>query len=149
VCLLAYLKKENIMKSTRKSLLFVATLALAMAVCAAVPAAHAADMHGTLTLPVEASWNGTVLPAGNYEYSLQYNGAATVVMVRNTETMKGALFLASSVSGAPDASKSELILTREGSEMAVTALSVGEMSLAFGATSPKAITHAETTAAMK
>jgi hypothetical protein len=149
VCLLAYSKKENIMKSTRKSLLFISTLALAMAICIAGPAAHAADMRGTLTLPVEASWNGTVLPAGNYEYSLQYNGAATLVMVRNTETMKGALFLASAVSGATAVGKPGLILTREGSEMAVTTLSVGDVSLAFGATSPKVIAHAETTAAMK
>lgn len=137
------------MKSTRKSLLSVATLALAIAVCTAVPAAHAADMRGTLTLPMEASWNGTVLPAGNYEYSLQYNGASTLILVRNTETMKGSLFLASSISSAAGVEKPELTLTREGSEMAVTALSVGDMSLAFGATSPKAITHAETTAAIK
>ena len=137
------------MKSTRKSLLFVSTLALAIAVCTAVPIAHAADMRGTLTLPMEANWNGTVLAAGSYEYSLQYNGAATVVMVRNMETMKGALFLASSVSGAAAMDKPELILTREGNEMTVTSFSVGDMSLAFGATSPKAITHADTTAAMK
>ncbi|HEY1461938.1 MAG TPA: hypothetical protein VGF44_00810 [Terriglobales bacterium] len=137
------------MKSTRKSLLFVATLALAIAVCTAVPAAQAADMRGTLTLPMEANWNGTVLPAGNYEYSLQYNGPATLVMVRNTATMKGALFLASAVTDASATSKPQLTLTREESGMAVTALSVGDMSLAFGATSPKAITHAETTAAMK
>ncbi len=137
------------MKSTRKFSFFVATLALAIAVCTAVPAAHAADMRGILTLPVEANWNGTVLPAGNYEYSLQYNGAATLVMVRNTETMKGSLFLASAVSSETAVGQPELILTREGSGMAVTALSVGDMSLAFGATSPKAVAHSETTAAMK
>jgi hypothetical protein len=134
------------MKKTRSFLFLGWTLALALAVLSAIPSAYAADIRGKLTLPMEAHWNGTTLPAGNYEYSLQYNGASTVVMVRNTDTMAGSFFMARSVSAAPTA-KSGLILTREGDSMSVTTLNVGDMSLAFGAFPTKVVARTEATTA--
>lgn len=126
------------MKPTRKSLFFVCTLVLAIAVMSAMPSlAHASDVRGTVKLPVAASWNGTLLPAGPYEYSVNYNGAATIVQVRNLDTMESALFVVQSLSEAPTTAKTSLVLTREGDSMFVSTLNLDGVSLAFSSAHTK------------
>ncbi len=127
------------MKPTRKSMLFVSSLLLTLAVLSSMPTlAHAADAQGKLTLPMQASWNGVMLPAGTYEYSVQYNGSATLVTLRSEETLESTLLMASTISDEVPITMPSLVLTREGSSAFVTAFNLGDTTLTFVAKMPKA-----------
>jgi hypothetical protein len=127
------------MKPTRKSMLFVSSLLLALAAFSAMPTpAHAADAQGTLTLPMQASWNGVMLPAGTYEYSVEYNGSSTLVTIRNKETMSSTLLIARCVSEKIPTTSPSLTLTREGNSAFVATLNLGDTVLSFDTQMPKA-----------
>jgi len=125
------------MKSMR-SFSFVGALLLLLGALSFSPILAGAESSaaGRFTLPVEARWGTVTLPAGDYQYSVEYRGASTIVFVRGTAGEPCAMFLAHSIEPNNGAGKSDLVLTRKGDTMFVTSLHVKELGLTLDYTIP-------------
>jgi len=93
--------------------------------------AQAQSLAGKFTLPTEVHWKSTVLPAGNYEFSVQTNGAATMLVVRSADTRHSVMLLPGSVSETAMNNSDSLQLTRQGGEMFVTSFEMGSLGVVF------------------
>ena len=111
-----------------------------MAVALTLSASHLAAeslLQGRFKLPTEAHWGLTVLPAGEYSFigSVRWvlpHGLGSVDRWQVRRHVSGTVHLASQrLRGAV------LTLTREGSEMFVSSLSIGEMQVVLEYRIPK------------
>jgi hypothetical protein len=108
----------------------VRTLALivgAGALSSSLAVAQAA--RGAFKLPAETHWGKITLPAGDYSYSLDAASPTAIVTIRSAANKWSAMVLASSVSDLPPAGTDELVLTKNGEEMFVTALCVKDLGI--------------------
>jgi hypothetical protein len=126
------------MTAVRKSMLTIATLALA-GIFASTAKAQSGVANGHFTLPFEAKWAGTVLPAGDYTmsvvsvsdsrpaaYSVRFAGAGkenTILAVRS---------LGPEVSGG-----SKLVAVRSGGKYRIRALHLAKVNIVLTFAAPK------------
>jgi hypothetical protein len=107
--------------------LFVTVFGLALS---AGPA-QAQSLSGKFTLPTEVHWKTVVMPAGNYEFSLQGSGAGSMLVVRSIDTGHSAMLMPVSVSEASASGSDSLQLTRQGGATFVTSFEMGSLGLIF------------------
>ncbi|HUK26328.1 MAG TPA: hypothetical protein VLV49_17230 [Terriglobales bacterium] len=105
----------------------------------------ASAQSGTFKLPVEAKWGKAVLPAGDYSYAME-QGGEKIVTIRSMEDGSSVMAVPASVSEMPFG-PSQLILTRSGRDVFVTALTMGDygMTLNFAVPKPRVTSTAAVT----
>ncbi len=111
-----------------------------MAVALTLSASHVAAeslLRGRFQLPTEAHWGLTVLPAGGYSFTVESVGSFPMVAVRSSDGKCAGIFQAQSISQAKDSGQPVLTLTREGGEMFVSSLALGEMQVVLEYRIPK------------
>jgi len=84
-------------------------------------AALAEDAKGKFTLAREVRWGTSMLPAGDYSYSIEHHATGTV-MLRNLNGGLNAIVLASSSSIVDSTAAPRLILTQRGQDWVVTSM---------------------------
>jgi hypothetical protein len=108
----------------------VRTLALMVGVAALSSSlAVAQAARGAFKLPAETHWGKLTLPAGDYSYSLDAASPTAIVTIRSATKKWSAMVLARSVSDLRPAGTDELVLTKNGDEMFVTALCVKDLGV--------------------
>jgi hypothetical protein len=103
-------------------------------------ASHAgaeSSLQHRFKLPTEAHRGLTVLPAGEYSFTLDTVGSFPTVVVRSIAGKCAALFQAQSIRQANDSGESGLTLTREGGAMFVSSLAIGERQVVLEYPIPK------------
>lgn len=108
----------------------VALLLLSLLSSTAVPIATQADnLLGRFTLTSEARWGSTVLPPGEYTYSISSNSVLPIVIVRSARGGLGAFVAAMSITDARQGEPDKLLLEKTDTGMAVTSLYVKDMGV--------------------
>lgn len=123
------------MKSKFNPAGWVALAALALSFSAI--SARAQEFRGKFTLPVEATWGGAVLPAGDYDLSVQTTTSGLhLITVRG----EGKAALIPSFEGETKApsNDSKLVLVNVGGIYAVRIFEAGDAGLTFDYPLPKA-----------
>jgi hypothetical protein len=136
------------MKSIRSFSLFkVLVLAIATIGASAIPA-HAQLTTGTFTLTHKVRWVDAVLPAGNYEFSLESQNWPTRVTVRQVGGPVVVMMMSQVTSEDSIGGASTLVLHEEGGESVVSALRLKSIGMALQFASPKLVTPTAETAAL-
>jgi hypothetical protein len=125
--------------SLTRSFKLVAPLGLALlAGCFAANLASAQEVfYGSFTLPFEARWGSIVLPAGEYEFTLDHGSVQGKITVW-TGTRKAVGFVTNQgVRDQQAVDRSELVLVRSGGTYAVRALRLEELGMTLEYSVPK------------
>jgi len=98
--------------------------------------ALAQDAAGKFTLTKEVRWGSAVLPAGDYQYSLEHRAGA-LLLLRNTNGQMGAIVLVKSTTAVNDQGPARLVLERSGDGWFVSSMVITDIGeeLSFGAPS--------------
>jgi len=105
-------------------------LLLLLSVAASLGAA-AQDAHAKFTLPHDAMWGKTALPAGTYSVSLEFGGI-TKAYVTSADGAKVAFVAVPEIAAVSDScEKTALTLQRNGSNWSVRSVCFGELQLAL------------------
>ena len=126
------------MTAVRKSMLTIAALALAgiFASTAKAQSKVVADAH--FTLPFEAKWEGTVLPAGDYTMSVVNLGPrAAIYSVDCTGAGKKMRILAVRSIGPEVSGGSRLVAVRSGGKHRIRALHLANVNIVLTFAAPK------------
>ena len=134
------------MKSIPSSTPFrVLILAIGVLAASAIPASAQAA-HGKFTLSHETRWQGLVLPAGDYTFSLQSPSLPAKVKVESSDgKMAFVMPWALTTENLTDTSRLDLART-QGGESYVSALHLGDLGLVLHYRRPKAQMPAAETA---
>ena len=116
------------------------SLLLAVAGLSLLPAsARAEDACGRFTLAATTYWNQETLPAGRYEYSVDYSGPAAVLTLRNLGVANGSyMFLPNSWSPADRAEGDRLELEQVDGKKFVSSVYVHSLEIVFHYPVPEA-----------
>jgi hypothetical protein len=121
-----------------KRYMHVAVLLLGLLSSTAVPmAAHADGVTGRFTLTSEAHWGRTVLPPGEYTYSISAEDVMPIVIVRSVKGDIGAFVFPTSISDARGADMDKLVLEKTNGGMAVTSLYLKDKGVVLHYSIPK------------
>jgi hypothetical protein len=125
--------------SLNRSFKLVAPLGLALlAGCFTANLASAQDaFRGTFTLPFEAQWGKIVLPAGEYEFTLDHGSVAGMVSIRAEGTQGLGVVLNQAVYDQQTIDHSELVLVRSGGNYTVRALRLADLGVTLEYSVPK------------
>jgi hypothetical protein len=94
--------------------------------------AHAQDAAGRFTLDSTAHWGRATLPAGDYEYFVDYSAPSAMIMLRKTSgPPAGYMFVAQSSSPADPSEADGLVLTRIGGKRFVSSVTVQNLETVF------------------
>jgi hypothetical protein len=105
-------------------------LLLVLSVAASLGAA-AQDAHAKFTLPHDAMWGKTALPAGTYSVSLEFGGI-TKAYVTSDDNHRVAFFAIPEMTEVSDACvKSSVTLHRRRSDWSVQSVCFGELQMAL------------------
>ena len=108
----------------------VALLLLSLLSSTVLPiATHADSILGRFTLTSETRWGHTVLPPGEYTYSISSNSVMPIVIVRSARGDLGAFVAPMSITDARQGEPGKLVLEKTGAGMAVTSLYVKDMGV--------------------
>jgi hypothetical protein len=120
-----------------RSLKFLNQLALvALALCFAAGLGKAQNAYeGTFTLPFEARWAGTVLPAGDYTISMRSARAPYLLFVRGEG--KSVMILANGAAEKQLSDDSKLILVDADGTETIANLEAGQLGLTLDYSVPK------------
>jgi hypothetical protein len=119
-------KKENVMKMIRR-FAQVQVLVLSLLSSTVVPmTAHADEVHGKFTLTSQTHWGTTILPAGDYTYSLETRSAMPVVLLRSAKGNASAFIAATSETDTNDRAPNALIIETQGTMRVITELHVND-----------------------
>ena len=136
------------MKSIRRfSLLKVLVLAIAIMGASAIPA-HAQRTTGTFSLAHQVRWAEAVLPAGNYEFSLDSQNWPVRVTVRQLGGSMVAMLMAQEISDEKLGDSSILILHEDGGEAIVSVLRLQSIGMALQFAHPKEVMPVAETAGL-
>lgn len=114
------MKRARMIESVRNLILVLATAWLTVGV------ASAETVVGTFTLPCEVRWENTVLPAGEYSFSINpAEGPAPLITIRG-ENQAAMIHPSRGVSIRNVSSRSVLILVRRGQTGTVQALHLAQ-----------------------
>ena len=109
-----------------KKMIFLLLLSVAASFTAA-----AQDAHTKFTLPHDAIWGKTVMPAGTYSVSVEFDGIPKAY-VNSEDGSKIAFIAVPEITEVSDAcAKSSVTLRRHGSSWDVRSLCFGELQLAL------------------
>jgi hypothetical protein len=86
--------------------------------------AHADEIVGRFTLTSEAHWGKTVLPPGEYTYSVSQDVVLPIVIVRSVGGHVGAFVVPMSMSEASEGESDKLVLKKTNGGMVITSLYV-------------------------
>jgi len=126
------------MKATR-SLKSVRMLLLAvLAVGLSASLANAQEIEGKFTLPFEASWGKTVLPAGDYSFRVNPSLGSSCIVTVSQGRHGVALIVANSATRSEMAGSSALIAVRSAGSYRIQALRLAEAGVVLEYTPPKA-----------
>ncbi|MFZ0519612.1 MAG: hypothetical protein WAL95_01230 [Candidatus Acidiferrales bacterium] len=118
----------------------VAVLLLGLLSSTVVPiAAHADSITGRFTLTSEAHWGRTVLPPGEYTYSISAEDVMPMVIVRSAKGDIGAFIFPTSISDARKGEMDNLVLEKTNDGMVVTSLYVKDKGVVLHYRMPKAM----------
>lgn len=118
----------------------VAVLLLGLLSSTFVPiAAHADNVSGRFTLTSEAHWGRTVLPPGEYTYSISAEGMMPIVIVRSVKGDIGAFVFPTSISEVRHGGPDRLVLQKTNGGMVVTSLYVEDKGVVLHYSIPKAM----------
>jgi hypothetical protein len=98
---------------------------------------HAGNILGRFTLTTEARWGNTVLPPGEYTYSVAANAVMPIVIVRSVRGDLGAFVVPVTISDAREGEPDKLVLEKTNGGMVVTSLYVKDMRVIFHYRVPK------------
>lgn len=117
----------------------VAVLLLGLLSATVVPiTAHADNITGRFTLTSEAHWGRTVLPPGEYTYSISAEDVMPMVIVRSVKGDIGAFVFPTSISDAHKGEMDKLVLEKSNGGMVVTSLYVKDRGVVLHYSIPKA-----------
>jgi hypothetical protein len=94
-------------------------------------ATHADNILGRFTLTTEARWGSTVLPPGEYTYSVAANAVMPIVIVRSVRGDLGAFVVPVTMTDARKAEPDKLVLEKTNGGMVVSSLYVKDMRVIF------------------
>jgi hypothetical protein len=134
------------MKSIRKVSLLKVLVVLAGAIAASASPAHAETTKGTFTLSHKVRWGTAVLPAGNYEFSVDTQTSPARVMVRDLSGTTSAMILSQAHSDQKLAGGSALVMEKEAGESVVSRLKLANIGVELEFYSGKGAAPAETAA---
>jgi hypothetical protein len=118
-------------------LLLAASLSVGMASAQHDPAVY----HGKFTLPIEALWGSTVLPAGDYTFTVQSTTLPSFVTIRQESRGTAAsMIMAQGVAQRSSSDQSALIVIRSAGTGVVRSLRLAELGLEFQYATPKGVT---------
>ncbi|MGA7917849.1 MAG: hypothetical protein WCA00_21615 [Candidatus Acidiferrales bacterium] len=121
-----------------RSYTHVAVLLLGLLSSTVVPmAAHADNVTGRFTLTSEAHWGRTILPPGEYTYSVSAEDVMPIVIVRSARGNLGAFVFPTSVSENPGGEADKLVLEKTNGGMVVTSLYVKDRGVILHYRVPK------------
>jgi hypothetical protein len=141
-------KGDKVMKSIRRFPLFkVVVLAIAAMGASASPA-HAQRTTGTFSLAHKVRWADAVLPAGNYEFSLDSQNWPVRVTVRQIGGSMVAMLMAQEISDEKLGGSSTLILREEGGQSVVSVLRLQSIGVALQFAPPKLVMPVAETAGL-
>ena len=127
------------MRKTRH-LRFVSFSLLLLAACLSLgrlsAQAGGAVSAGKFTLPFEARWGQTILPAGDYTYTLDSTTLSGILTVRGDT--KAVMIMAGSIAQRKTSDHSHLTVLRTGTSGRVRSLYLGHPGLEFHYPIPKA-----------
>jgi hypothetical protein len=95
------------------------------------------SLHGTFDLPMAVHWGKSILPAGEYSFTVEILATAPVVTVHSADSKWAAMFLPQALSQAPETPNPELLLTNRGGAMFVSSFRLGELGMALNYAVPK------------
>lgn len=127
------------MKATR-SFSQVLFLLLGLLGSTVVPLATHADndILGRFTLASEAHWDTTVLPPGDYVYSIAVNTSMPVVMIRSANGNVGAFIAPATVTAAKAEEPNKIVMEKTTAGMVITSLYLKERGQVLHYAVPKA-----------
>ena len=114
----------------------LALLVTAVGLSTALASAQSA-VQGTFTLPMQAHWEKSVLPAGEYSFKVELQSFGPLVTIHSTDNKIAAMFLARSLSDTSESKTQGLVLTSRGGGMFVSSFQLGSMGLALNYGVPK------------
>lgn len=83
--------------------------------------ASAQDAGGTFTLAHEVHWQNVVVPAGKYRFTVEPDGPAEMLTLRNVDGRAGFMMLATEVEPSQSSEMSRLVVvSREGGKFVST-----------------------------
>jgi hypothetical protein len=132
------------MKSIRKVSFLKVLVLFVGALAASVIPASAQSTKGTFTLAHKVRWGTAVLPAGDYEFSVDTRTWPARVMVRDLSGATSAIILPQAYSDQKLAGGSTLVMEKEAGESVVSSLKLANIGLALEFHSGKATPPAET-----
>jgi hypothetical protein len=123
------------MKTNRIRTLAVAAIGLLAACVYAAPAQAIPAVQGKFTLPNEIRWQDTVLPAGDYSFSMESASLPAQILLRGPN---GALFvMPAGRSEDRSAQQSSLTIVRRGEWGYVREIYLAPLGVHFTFTTPK------------
>jgi hypothetical protein len=124
------------MKTHRNRLLAIAVIGLvAIGTCVSRTAAQGSSERGSFTLPYEVRWQGVLLPAGDYTFSLK--SAASPAMVTVQGPNGGAFILATALDEKKTDQHSSLTIEGRGSTRFVREMYLADLGLHIRYSIPK------------
>ncbi|MFY9802439.1 MAG: hypothetical protein WA211_14085 [Candidatus Acidiferrales bacterium] len=125
----------------------VAVLLLGLLSATVVPiAAHADNILGRFTLTSEARWGDTVLPPGEYTYSISADTTLPIVIVRSARGTLGAFVVPISMTESREGQPDRLVLEQTNGGMVITSLYVKDRGVILHYRIPKAMVETATKA---
>jgi hypothetical protein len=116
----------------RSGFWFAKCLVLALGLVAVVPAtSYAETARGKFTLDSETHWGTAVLPAGDYEFSIDPSLSPTRVVVRRMSGEPAAIVVAVWTSAADSSAANSLHLESRGQDVFVSSLILTDAELHF------------------
>ena len=120
---------------TNRNLLVASILGavLAISLCAGLASAQVA-FRGKFTLPYDVSWQSTVLPAGEYSFTMESPARPVRIIVRGMG--KAAIIMAQGISLRSTEKASALTVERRGGKRVVRSLQLAPLSLVLNYQAP-------------
>lgn len=116
--------------------LLAASLSVGVASAQHDPAVY----HGKLTLPFQALWGSTVLPAGDYTFTVQSTTLPSFVTIRQeSRGTAPSMIMAQAISQRSSSDQSALIVVRSAGSGVVRSLRLAELGLEFQYAMPKGV----------
>lgn len=107
---------------------FVYTAALTLSAISIAPSlAHAQQARGRFVLAHEVHWQGTLVPAGDYEFSFQGNQPSEILFVRKlSNSGPGFMMLVNDITPSKSSDPDHLVLVPRAGKSFVSALDLKE-----------------------
>jgi len=117
------------MKTNRIRLLAMAAVGLAAVCASAKPVSAQNAWQGSFTLPNEVHWQGAVLPAGEYTFSMESAASPNKMVVRGKDA--AAIIVTIATSTGSKSQPSQLTIERRGDAYFVSEMYSADLGVQF------------------